>query len=385
MRNLQRVLIGLVLVAIPATGLAAVQGSDHDMTGASQDLCFACHVPHNAQGSTLWSRSVGGTFTGVQALCYTCHDGGVSNVGLTTVFDGLKEQHAAVGSDCSGTGACHDVHNQNPNGTGKFTVAGITETNNSYCETCHDATMFPGAETWGDHTAGITHDRSGGFTCNQCHTLHGATQQTTNPAGLTNPILLADNQPGAYYGAFCISCHNGTAPAAAMPGTGGVAASDIFDYAENTNDGTEQMHPTITTSSPSGFPVLGCNKCHDVHEPGATAYGYLLNDDNTDSGYCESCHDGSQAPGVGATTHPTAVPADVGMNTALSPALPWANQIDEDGTVGADWASATANRMVCETCHSVHKLGNAGVDAEYFLRHENGTANQLCAACHTDN
>jgi hypothetical protein len=53
--------------------------------------------------------------------------------------------------------------------------------------------------------------------------------------------------------------------------------------------------------------------------------------------------------------------------------------------VGADWAGATANRMVCETCHSVHRQGNAGVEAEFFLRHENGASNQICQACHTDN
>jgi hypothetical protein len=384
-KTFQRIIIGMALVALPAVGFAAVQNSDHDLTGGGDDLCFACHVPHNAQGATLWSRDLtGNPFTGVQAQCYTCHDGGVTSTGVTTVFDAAKEQHIAVGSDCSGDGACHDVHNQNPNLTGKFTVAAVTLTNNSYCETCHDATPFPGAEALGDHTAGITHFVNGtSFTCNQCHTLHGATAQTTNPVGLTAPILLADNEPGAFYGSFCISCHNGSAPAAAMPGTGGQAATDIFNYAEATNDGTETKHPT--TSTTGGFPVEGCDKCHDVHNPAGTAFGYLLLADNTDSGYCESCHDGSQAPGVGANTHPTAVPADVSMNNGLSPALPWANQVDEDGVVGADWSGATANRMICETCHSVHKQGSNGVEAEYFLRWENGSTNQLCTACHTDN
>jgi hypothetical protein len=355
------------------------------MTTAAEQLCFACHVPHNAEGATLWARDLtANPFSGVQALCYTCHDGGVTSIGFTTVFDVAKEQHATVGADCSGAGACHDVHDQNPNGTGKFTVAGVTQTNNSYCETCHDATPFSGAEVWGDHTAGITHFTNGTtFTCNQCHTIHGATAQTLNPVGLTNPILLDDNEPGGFYGAFCISCHNGSAPAEAALGTGGVAASDIFDYSEATNDGTETKHPTTSTTGPN--PVNGCDMCHDVHDPLGTAYGYILADDNTDSGYCESCHDGAQAPGVGANTHPVAIPADASMNNGLSPALPWANQIDEDGTAGVDWSGATANRMVCETCHSVHRDGSTGPEAEYFLRWENGTNNQLCTACHTTN
>jgi len=73
------------------------------------------------------------------------------------------------------------------------------------------------------------------------------------------------------------------------------------------------------------------------------------------------------------------------MNNGLTPALPWANQVDEDGVVGADWTTATANAMACETCHSVHRQGWTGAGASYFLRNANGTANELCVACHTAN
>lgn len=383
MRKLLLVIIGLVLLSLPVTSFAGVAGSDHDLTGGGTQLCFACHTPHNAQGARLWASTPSGTFTGVQDLCYTCHDGSVTTVGQTTVMDAVKEQHLNVGADCSGAGACHDVHNQNPNLTGRFLV--VTRTNNSYCETCHDATPFSGAEALGDHTAGITHFTNGGtFTCNQCHSIHGATAQTTNPVGLTNPILLDDNQSGAYYGTFCISCHNGTAPAAGVAGSGGVAATDVFDYSEGTADGTEQKHPTITTSG--SFPVGGCNKCHDAHNPILTSSPYLLPMDNTESAYCVSCHDGVTGPPVGGNSHFVgAAPSDVNMNSGLNPALPWANQIDDDGNVGADWSGATANYMVCETCHSVHRNGNTGVDAAYFLRWENGATNQLCTACHTAN
>lgn len=385
MMKLLLAIMGIVLLTLPMTALAGVSGSDHDLTGGGEKLCQTCHTPHNALGANLWARNPSGTFSGVQDLCYTCHDGGVTSVGVTTVFDALKEQHATVGADCSGLGACHDVHNQNPNTTGRFTVAGVTETNGSYCETCHDATQFTGAEALGDHTAGTTHFTNGGtFTCNQCHTVHGATLQGTNPAGLTNPILLADNEPGSYYGVFCATCHGGIPPAVAIPGTGGVAATDVWAYAEATADGTESQHPTSTTGG--SFPVGGCDKCHDVHDPTASPVPqYLLLADNTNSAYCVACHDGASAPAVGANTHPTGVPTDVGMNTGLTPALPWANQIDEDGTAGVDWGSATPNMMVCETCHSVHKKGNTIGDVQYFLRWENGNSNQLCGACHTDN
>lgn len=383
MRKLLLIVAGLALVSFPMSALAGVSGSAHDLTGGGQKLCEACHTPHNAQGDMLWASAPSGTFTGVADLCYTCHDGSVTLVGSGTAFNTALQQHLNVGSDCSGDGACHDVHNQNPNVTGRFIVE--VETNNSYCESCHGATPFTGAEGLGDHTAGITHYTGAGFTCNQCHSVHGAVAQTTNPAGLTNPILLADNQPGTYYGAFCVSCHNGTAPAEATTGTGGVAATDVLDYSEATTDGTETKHPSTAVQGDDGFTIGGCNLCHEVHDPAGTASGYLLKADNSNSAYCISCHDGVTGQGVGGNSHYLGVPADVNMNSGLTPALPWANQIDEDGTAGADWATATANSMVCESCHSVHRQGNTGVDAQFFLRHENGSTNQLCTACHSAN
>lgn len=382
MKKLLLILVGLMVVCLPMSAFAGVAGSDHDLTGGGSQLCFACHTPHNASGDKLWASTPSGTFSGVQDLCYTCHDGGIAQAGLTTVFDANKEQHTSVGDDCSGAGACHDVHTQLPNLTGKFLV--VTETNGSYCETCHDGTPFSGAGGLGDHTAGITHFTNGGtFTCNQCHTPHGATAQTTNPPGLTNPILLADNQTGTHYGTFCISCHSGTPPTEAVTGSGGVASSDPFDYSESTNDGTETKHPT--TSSGGDFSVSGCNMCHEVHDPSGTATGYLLPVDNTLSVYCATCHDGVTALDFGANTHFTGVPSNVNMNAGLNPALPWADQLDDDGTPGADWSGAVANYMICETCHSVHRKGNQGLEAAYFLRWENGATNQLCTACHSAN
>jgi len=381
--------VGLGLLLLPSLVFAGVSGSDHDLTGGGDKLCQACHIPHNALGDKLWARTPSGTFGGVMDLCYTCHDGSVTSVGLTNVFDITLEQHLNAGVDCSGAGACHDVHNQNPNppggpqtpGGGRFVV--VTSTNGTYCETCHDATPFPGAEALGDHTAGIEHyTQSGVFTCNQCHSVHGAANQTVSPY-LTAPILLGDNYPSTYWGAFCISCHSGTVPPSPMPGTGGVASSDPYDYSEADYSGSETKHPTIDWDPSWGY--AGCDKCHDPHDPTGTPSGYILTTDNTDSGFCINCHDGTTAPAVGANSHFIQVPTDPTINNGLTPALPWANEIDEDGVAGSDWAGATTNRMVCETCHSVHRLGNTGPDANYFLRWENGATNQLCSACHTDN
>ncbi|HWR84315.1 MAG TPA: cytochrome c3 family protein [Candidatus Deferrimicrobium sp.] len=397
MRRLIIVLWGLALL-VPGVVSAGISGSDHDMRTyagggtVTKELCFACHVPHNASGSKLWARTIGGPFSGVQNLCYTCHDGTISTVGSTTAFDAAKEQHKNVGGECSADGACHDVHNQNPNTTGRFLVVADDNANATYCDECHDATPFTGAEALGDHTtSGNNHavgvaGTGGTLTCDGCHTPHGATAQSSPIGGLTNPALLASNNTATVYGQLCVSCHNGTAPTAAVSGTGGVSSADVYNYSETGTDGTETKHPTMAATGGGGFTIGGCNLCHDVHNPGgATTNGYVLKASGANSAYCVSCHNGTTGPTVGANSHPVnAVPSNTSMNTG-SPALPWAQQIDEDGTAGADWASATTNWIVCESCHSVHRQGFTGAGHEYFLRNANSTANELCVRCHSTN
>jgi predicted CXXCH cytochrome family protein len=359
-----------------------IQGSDHDLTGSGRKLCEACHAPHNAQGKALWSSTATGYFSSVGDLCYSCHDGSITDVGITTVFDQNKEQHIMVGEDCSGSGSCHDVHNQNPNQTGRFLVEGVTRTNNSYCETCHDETPFEGAEHLGVHTTANSHYTNGtSFICESCHTNHGAIKQTVNPFNLTNPILLADDNVGYYYGEFCISCHNGIPPPEAVPGTGGVASIDKFDYTETKNDGSQSKHTTHSTL------VDGCGACHVPMCADAPALElYDLWEDNTNSTFCVSCHSSGGAPHVGDNTHfSQGVPDNPSMNDGLTPSLPWSNEIDEDGNPGPDWFSATSNMMTCQTCHSVHRKGFTGADAGHLLRYPDDNQNAICRACHSQN
>jgi predicted CXXCH cytochrome family protein len=360
-------LASMVLVCMWGVSQAGIDGSDHDLGGK---ICQQCHIPHNAQGEKLWFETPSGTFSGIMDLCYSCHDGSPTTVGLTTVFNATKEQHKLFGtsSDCDG---CHDPHEQNPALTGKFTHTDFTlGADGTYCSTCHDATPYAG-NTLGDHTSGTQHYTSGTtFTCYQCHTMHGATPQTTNPSGITNPILLADNEPGAFYGAFCISCHDGTAPAAAGTGTGGVAASDVHDYTMATTDGSELAHPTTAAT------IGGCDYCHDPHQEGATT-DHILLEGNNDSAYCRSCHTGGGGTSIGSSHPDNQVPTDAGMNAATSPFLPWSDEINDDDLGGVDYAGATADLVVCESCHSVHRKATDGP----FLRDANAQ-NELCGSCH---
>ena len=161
-----------------------------------------------------------------------------------------------------------------------------------------------------------------------------------------------------------------------------IAASDAMNYAETDLGPDANQHPTYSTTS--GQAVSGCNHCHNVHDANeATPPAYLLYADNTDSAYCTSCHSAAGAPSVtggGGATHFTGVPTVAIDNSGFIPYLPFADDLDEDGTVGQDWSTATANSMICETCHSVHRNGQIG----YALRQTNYANSTLCTTCHNN-
>ncbi|MEE9552692.1 MAG: hypothetical protein V3W18_00230, partial [candidate division Zixibacteria bacterium] len=136
-----------------------------------------------------------------------------------------------------------------------------------------------------------------------------------------------------------------------------------------TNDGTDDMS--------------GCNVCHIIHDPAATADPYILQATNDFSDWCQSCHAGGSAPSVGASSHDVDLePSDINMNNAN---LPWSDEIDDDNDVlnDPDYPSATPSMIVCESCHSAHRAGVSG----YFLRVANTVANEICGSggCHSTN
>jgi predicted CXXCH cytochrome family protein len=389
MKQILFAVAGLVLLSlIPATSMAGVVGSSHDLHAGDTTaaVCATCHIPHNALGEKLWADTVGDTTAWglVGALCYTCHDGSVSDSGLTTVFDTTLQQHKTVGSGCSdATGGCHDVHNQNPNGTGQFLL--VTQVSNSYCIDCHDDNPLR-SNSLGDHrtSAGGNHKTTATFKCEQCHTPHGATAQGNNPGSLTHPILLADNHPSAgSYGAFCVDCHqDGTAPSAAVGGTGGQVSSDTAQYVETVFNGDQIKH----TTQGGNDNITGCNYCHDVHGAGSADSTTLLKSANDNSAYCKSCHEtGGNVPGVGGRSHTVqAAASNATMNTGGSYEKPWADEINDDDAGGVDYAGGTADYIVCESCHSVHRKGFSGTDEGNLLRAPNGVNNTVCRECHTD-
>lgn len=379
MRRLFITVAGLALLALPTVSFAGVAGSPHDITtstpgglDARQDaVCFGCHIPHGALGDKLWVVDTTGAAAGmsnIQRLCYTCHDGTVATLyAAFDMADGYVDHIPPLGHDCSGgTSSCHDVHDQPAVGA-KFLVEGVGP-NGSLCENCHDGSgTGPDKVGPGNHNIGTA---ANGLVCEDCHGAHTGVAQGD---GTDSYILKVDNAPvGGQWGQACIQCHNNVVgPYAGL-------VTEVWDYSETVVDGTEAKHPTYG----GAYSLTGCNECHEVHHDLGEDNGYLLiaPSHNASADFCVLCHTagGSGAPGVGTGTH---FVGDVSTWTGDPSPLPWADGINDDGNVGADWATADPTRMVCETCHSVHKNGEAG----YFTRILNTDQSELCLNCHDQN
>jgi len=355
---------------------AGVSGTVHDMytqgKGTSQEVCAYCHIPHQAKGDKIWSdwaneaQLTSGPSTTIGNMCYTCHDGTVTNIGLSTVFNASLQQHVMpAGQDCD---MCHSVHD---NTNGKFMNVGLTE--NYYCASCHNAAVNAGG--LGDYTNSGNHFNYGVYdgahpkrfgsgcyschydhmqsivslgSCKFCHEAHAGANYST--PSVSKPILRIDNTDSA----FCISCH----PAMQQATTGG------------------NKHPANLTAG-GNWGIVDCHDCHDVHQPNNPNNPFILRNQNTDSGYCAYCHEAineTYGPKIG-NGHPVniAFGAYPPIDASLTPA---GNAIDDDAYYGIDYP-ANSSDMICETCHSVHRKGVASPLLRMSI-----TDSSLCLNCH---
>lgn len=352
----------LVIIVNQSEVSAGVAGSKHDLTsrGSEKNVCAYCHVPHKAAGAKIWSnfgntsQLTGGSSTAIGNLCYTCHDGTVTDIGLKTVFNTALQQHKITeGQDCNMCHSVHDNTNERFMKVAKTGGGGGTGTASpSYCETCHSGASMPAkAAELGDHITGTQHPYMFG-NCKGCHTVHGAANYTPEKGTVKNPILRWDNVDSA----MCTLCHE--------------------DHVQLTKGGMK--HPANVTAA-GQWGKLTCETCHDVHQPGVTGRSKILREDNIDSKYCTSCHqseDGAKGPGIGRHSHP------VNINFAVTPTdpskAPAANTIDDNLRDGPDYPENSAS-MVCESCHSVHNFGVATP-----LLRVTSDRGALCINCHND-
>jgi predicted CXXCH cytochrome family protein len=220
------VLLVVLVLALGSVALAAggeqVIGSAHDLSGGNGSPCSSCHVSGDASRGFLWAvtpNTGGGAFSGLKAVCYSCHDGSVTSTGSyvfstrSSVYSHevtpLESGAAPLGDDCD---RCHDPHDDS--NTKFLSVTGGADV----CSDCHDTgehahpmdvqTDFPllrswdpaatppmvGTRLWDAAGTAVRTTGSAYIKCETCHAPHGAVTEELN--------TLTDKG-----GALCINCH----------------------------------------------------------------------------------------------------------------------------------------------------------------------------------
>ncbi len=223
-----------------------VAGSVHNVMRSipGANPCDSCHIPHGAQGAFLWKNAPNATGGGgindavvdtdvssaIKPLCYSCHDGSVATVGLSTAFSTAYTSHRTRAATAvrASTGE--------PYGVGRD------------CDLCHDPhddgnTSFLKYERYSSHgTPGWYAITPGGVFCSSCHS--GNTDHATNHA--------LEVVPGA--------TQNSRTPLDAVwvPATGDYSGTRLYD-------------PTTHFKSTAANAVVECGSCHTPHGAQPTA------------------------------------------------------------------------------------------------------------------
>jgi predicted CXXCH cytochrome family protein len=219
---------------------SAVIGSVHDVTRAdpTANPCDNCHIPHGAKGSFLFSRApkaitvTAGSTSDLEPLCYSCHDGQIASVGLTTVFSTTHENHrttaaSTLGSTGAATGPgkdcdrCHDPHDD---GNTKFLIyerySSKTKlyttfvTGGNVCANCHSGNVDP--SSGGASTNGMNHKTNIVPSAASVPTdgIWGMTSSGPDYSGTrlfdptTHLVMLPDNPNYATAQVHCETCHS---------------------------------------------------------------------------------------------------------------------------------------------------------------------------------
>lgn len=176
----------ILLGAATAPGLGAdlkMAGGPHDFrnqptyvdaTGTGNEVCKACHIPHNAsQEAFLWSRDYGTAEvpsdwqSGSTLLCMGCHDGQIASTINGTPYNVSVAKASAVIT------AATKSHKVNvaypPPGKAGFneTISLPLESGQMTCGTCHDPHEPPTAN--GGKRAMLRIDNTGSALCIECH------------------------------------------------------------------------------------------------------------------------------------------------------------------------------------------------------------------------
>jgi predicted CXXCH cytochrome family protein len=198
-----------------------VADTPHNVASDGVPACIYCHVPRDAAGQLLWpggQPDTEGPLSGQKRLCFSCHDGTVTQE-RSFAFNPERPEHVrtvgARGQDCD---RCHDAH-----GTDNAKFLRLPADAN-ICWNCHfragptdhpigvdiSATGIEPTDTHfnpkeGDYSGTRLWNEAGTGTgnrvmCLTCHNPHGG-----QPGTKMITVEAATEQES--FQALCLSCH----------------------------------------------------------------------------------------------------------------------------------------------------------------------------------
>jgi len=343
-------LIGLASIFMalepPSVSQAGFAGSKHDFsatTVAPGGACGACHVPHYAKDSYLWTRGLteektyfnqtaSPNFTAGDTIpCYDCHDnhGTVDNDPPDAAFLLRIPQDVAFDDDMATTTPRDGLPADNRLGYYEKPVAG-TRTSGHYVKNPPGG----GSISQGDK-----------LPCNDCHSPHDATNQAFVRKNLADKTLVnvkastfmaykdpvIDGRNDTDSRKFCIACH----------GTSEQTTEVAVTFSKvNPGYGTNKIAvPPTSVSAHGSASVAACTSCHKHNNIAAS---------------CEGCHDGG---------------------TPLAPNVMtfWAGSVAgvQDGGHGDPGGAAA---LACTDCHDLAQPASPAA-----AQHGNGIYNSIWA------
>lgn len=264
------------MVVVAAVFPVAARANPHGGYTPAGEGCTRCHVGHQAQGSPLITEADG------DALCLSCHDGGVSALDIESeLASGTGSSHPIA----TGTVECADCHtphegpaegNMSSLSTSKLGAVSGEEV----CGACHGAgSTLPGGDmisgiSGTPHASVIPPDSPAAIGCRGCHAPHASPADSLirpSVRSSTGTTVTVSGEPG-----LCLACH--------MSAGGAFGGRTAASSQKHTGTGASSRALTQWPGS-TGDPG-GCDGCHEPHGKGEGSAYTRTNGDEL----CETCH-----------------------------------------------------------------------------------------------
>ncbi|MDP2948095.1 MAG: cytochrome c3 family protein [Chloroflexota bacterium] len=263
----------VLAVGSASAGISDIFGSDHDRGTPGNPTCKTCHIPHDAQGDYLWARTPKAGQPASAGLCFSCHDGSITNRGDYIAAPGTVN------------------HRNRDQGHGAMANYG-----DGYCLGCHDAHDPDWRFTKDLMRVSVPPKPQNPDNANFCLSCHSINHPTRG-LGPMHAFDVEDPADNSWRIA-----ENPDVPVSVVQMTPPPGADQTFDPGAGDPEGTRLWDSARQEPVGAGSGKVACLTCHTPHGA-VTPYGAVTEDEKTaklntmddndgakHAPICENCH-----------------------------------------------------------------------------------------------